>query len=86
MSIIDLGPYYPTKSGKVLKETDSIQKIYVKGHILNLVSKMSVEEFVQEIREEHKEKLGDVEKLLKTLEKIEERETEIYQFFITSNL
>jgi DNA-binding transcriptional regulator GbsR (MarR family) len=47
---------------------------------------MSVEEFVKQIQEEHKEELSDVEKLLKALEKIEERETEIYQFFITSNL
>lgn len=47
---------------------------------------MSLEEFVQELQQEHKEDLDAVEELLRVLEQIEEKDTEIYRFFTTSNL
>jgi hypothetical protein len=47
---------------------------------------MSVEEFINEIREEHEEDLEEVEKLLRILDQLREADRKVYDVHITSDL
>lgn len=47
---------------------------------------MSLDEFVQELREEYAEELREFEELDRILEQLKEKEDKVYNFFVTSNL
>ncbi len=47
---------------------------------------MSTEDFIKELQEENIEDLEEIKKLLEILEQIQGRKTEVYTFFVTSNL
>jgi tRNA G26 N,N-dimethylase Trm1 len=47
---------------------------------------MSTEDFVKELREKHKEDIEEIEKLLEILKDLQEEETRVYSFYVTSNL
>ena len=47
---------------------------------------MSTEEFLRELQERHKEDIDAIIYLLEILKDLEEEETKIYDFCVTSNL
>jgi DNA anti-recombination protein RmuC len=47
---------------------------------------MSTEEFVKQLQERHKEDIEAIEKLLEILKELQEEETKVYDFYVTSNL
>jgi hypothetical protein len=47
---------------------------------------MSTEEFIEEIRERHKDDIEQVIKLLEVLKALQEEKKEVYEFSVTCNL
>jgi histone deacetylase complex regulatory component SIN3 len=47
---------------------------------------MSTEEFMNELRERHKDDIEEILELLEILKEVQEEEKKIYDFLITSNL
>ena len=47
---------------------------------------MSVEEFMKELRERHKDDIEEIVELLDILKEMQEEEKKVYDFFVTSNL
>jgi undecaprenyl pyrophosphate synthase len=47
---------------------------------------MSTEEFLRQVQEGHKEDIEAIEKLLDILKDLQEQETRVYDFYVTSNL
>ncbi len=47
---------------------------------------MSTEDFLKEIQERHKDDIEAIERLLEILKDLQEQETKVYDFYVTSNL